>query len=82
MQSVFRWPIESCHERETFLKLNFFQLMERHRSWGSVLISMYLIDARDLKIEMRMRQSNEKTLYFEVWFQFDYKWLFDLQWPS
>ena len=38
-----------CHERETLLKLNFFQLMERHRSWGSVLISIYRLDTHDLK---------------------------------
>ena len=38
-----------CHEREMLLKLNFFQLMERCHSWHSVLISIYRLDAYDLK---------------------------------
>ena len=38
-----------CHEREMLLKLNLFQLMKRHHSWNSVLISIYRIDARDFK---------------------------------
>ena len=38
-----------CHEHETLLKLNFFQLIERHRSSDSVLISIYRLDAHDLK---------------------------------
>ena len=50
-----------CHERETLLKLTFFQLMERYRSWGSVLVSIYRLDAHDLKkTEVRMRQSDKK----------------------
>ena len=44
-----------CHERETLLKLNFFQLMERHRSWGIVLILIYQIDAHDFKCEKAMK---------------------------
>ena len=38
-----------CNEREMLLKLNFFQLVERYRSWGSVLISIYRLHAHDLK---------------------------------
>ena len=38
-----------CHEREMLLKLNLFQLMEQHCFWDSVLISIYQIDAQDLK---------------------------------
>ena len=38
-----------CHERETLLKLKFVELIERHRSWDSVLISSYRIDAYGLK---------------------------------
>ena len=36
-------------EREMILKLNLFQLMFPRRSWDSVLISIYRIDANDLK---------------------------------
>ena len=46
MQSVYRIL---CHTRETLLKLNFLQLMERHCSWDNVLISIYQTDALDLK---------------------------------
>ena len=38
-----------CHKREMLLKLNFFQLIERHRSWDSVLILIYWLDAHYLK---------------------------------
>ena len=52
-----------CHEREMLLKLNFFQLMKQYRSRGSVLISIYRLDALDLiKTEMRMRQNDKKCL--------------------
>ena len=50
-----------CYERETLLKLNLFQLMQQHRSWDKFLISIYWIDAHDLKTEMRMRASIEKN---------------------
>ena len=52
-----------CQDRET-LKLN-FQLMEQHRSWESVLISIYWIDAHDLK-EICMLESDEKMLSVQV----------------
>ena len=38
-----------CHERETLLMLNFFQLMEQHCSWDSIFILIYQIDIYDLK---------------------------------
>ena len=34
--------------------------MERHRSWDGVLLSIYQVDAHDLKLEMRMRESNNQ----------------------
>ena len=56
-----------CHEREMLLKLNFFQLMGRYRSWGSVLISIKKEKTKQnkqtnkqTKTEMHMRQSNKK----------------------
>ena len=60
-----------CHEREMLLKLNFFQLTEGHHSWSSVLISIYWLDAHDLKNwnDMRMQESDEKTLCIRVWIQ-------------
>ena len=39
MQSVFRWHEILCHQHEVEL---FFQLMEWHHSWDSILISIYL----------------------------------------
>ena len=39
-----------CHELETLFKFFvFFQLLERYRSWHSVLISIYWLDAHNLK---------------------------------
>ena len=65
MQSVFRWPYRiMCHERKTLLKLNFFQLMVRHRSWGSVLKSIYRIDGHDLQNgNAHARKRWKNTLY-------------------
>ena len=37
------------HESETLLKFNFFQLVERRCSWGSILLSICWLDAHDLK---------------------------------
>ena len=60
-----------CHERETLLKLNFFQLVEQHRSWGSVfdidpsVKSSWPKKKKVKKTEMRMRQSDKKMLAFE-----------------
>ena len=50
-----------CHERETLLKLNFFQLVERYRSWGSVLISIYRLDAHDLKKTNKQTSKQKQT---------------------
>ena len=38
-----------CQERETLLKLNFFQIVEQYCSCGSLLILIYWLDAHDLK---------------------------------
>ena len=38
-----------CHDREMLLKVNLFQLMERHCSSDSVLILIYRIDAKAIK---------------------------------
>ena len=49
MQSVFRWPIESCFTSvKCSYSWTFFQLMLRYCFWGSVLISIYRLDALDL----------------------------------
>ena len=65
-----------CHERETLLKLNFFQLMEQHRSWHSVLVLIYWIDAHDLKngnAHAAMRESDgKKSCVFEYEFSLSY----------
>ena len=62
VQSVFRWPIESgVMSLKHSWSWNFFQLMERHRSWDSVLILIYQIDAHDLKngnVHARKRWKN------------------------
>ena len=40
-------------------------------SWGSILISIYGLDAHDLKkMEILMRQCDKKTLTFEYEFSF------------
>ena len=57
-----------CHEREKLLKLNLFQLMERHHSWGSVLISIYRIDAHDLKQKSACKKAMKKCFAFEFEF--------------
>ena len=55
-----------CHECETLLKLNFFQLMELYRSWDSVLTSIYRIDAHELKNgNAHVRERWKKHLAFE-----------------
>ena len=38
-----------CHEHEMLLKLNFLQLVEWRRSWGSILLSIYRSTAHRLK---------------------------------
>ena len=68
MQSVFRWPIESCvMSLKCSWSWTFFLLIEQHRSWDSVLISMYRIDAHDLKKKWGMCESYEKTLCVRMW---------------
>ena len=64
-----------CHKREMLLKLNFFQLMERYHSWGSVLISIYQLDSLDLKKlkcacdkAIKKKKKKRKTLAFEYEF--------------
>ena len=49
MQSFHMTIRIMCHERETLLKLNFFQLIKLHHSWYSILILIYRIDTYDLK---------------------------------
>ena len=38
-----------CHELETLLKVNLFQLKELYCYWDSVLILIYCKDTHDLK---------------------------------
>ena len=45
-----------CHERETL-----FQLVLRYRFWHSVLVSIYRLDAHDLK----NKQTNKKPFEYE-----------------
>ena len=61
-----------CHEHETLLKLNFFQLLEPHRSWGGVLISIYRLDAHDLKNKRKCAcdKAMKKRFTFEYEFSF------------
>ena len=41
IDTMRKWSIESCVKSVKRFKLNFFQHVEQHRSWGSVLISIY-----------------------------------------
>ena len=60
-----------CQERELLLKLNFCHLIEQHRSWDSISISIYWIDFNDLKTEMRMWESGEIHDVFKYEFSFN-----------
>ena len=58
-----------CHEHETLLKLNFFQLMEYYRSLDSFLISICRVDAHDLKNRnVHARKPLKKCFTFEYEF--------------
>ena len=50
MESIFRQIIIGfCVMSMKCLEVELFQLMEWHRSWDSILISIYWIDAHALK---------------------------------
>ena len=52
---------------EMLVKLNLFQLMERHRFWDSFLISIYRIDAYDLKNgNAHVREWWKNALYLSI----------------
>ena len=71
MQSIFRWLTESCHERETLLKLNFFQLMQRHHSWDSVLILILDRHSWPQKQKCLCKKAMKKRFVFEYEFSFN-----------
>ena len=70
---IFRWPIESCVTSVyRSWSWNFFQLMLRYRSWGSVLISIYRLDAHDLKKrKCACDKAIKKNACVRVWIQLD-----------
>ena len=45
------------------LAIDFFQFVEQHHSWGSIFISIYRIDARDLK----NKSVHAKNWWKNVW---------------
>ena len=62
-----------CHERETLLKLE-LQLMQWYRSWGSVLILIYRLDAHDLNerkcaCDKAIKMNKIKNDCVRVWIQ-------------
>ena len=62
MWSVFRWPVESYAMRvKCSWSQFFFHFIEWHRSWDSILISIYLTDTHDLKNgnEKKKEKKNE-----------------------
>ena len=78
MRPTGEWSINAkmvyrimCHEGETLLKLNFFQLIERYRSWSSVVISIYRLDAHDLKKRKCACDKAIKNACVWVWIQFN-----------
>ena len=70
-----------CHECEMLLKLNLFQLMEQHRSWVSVLISIYQLDTYDLKNGNVHATKPWKNTCVRVWIQFYATFSLLVQWP-
>ena len=70
-QSVCRWPIESCVMSEAFLKLNFFQLAEKHRSGFTVMMLIFYISPHNLrKKDVHAREgANSYSWLFHVWIQ-------------
>ena len=81
-----------CHEHKTLLKLNFFQLVEQHRSWDSVLISIYQLSAHDLNkavLEPRVSPAFAITyfaiiviLHLKIYQSMWIHWLFPKTWTK
>ena len=65
-----RQPIDPVSSVWSALKVEpFFQLVERHCSWDSMLILIYQTDAHDLTNKSGHGESGEKMLVLLVWIQ-------------